>query len=216
MAFGTAYDARVPLLTRFVIIAVLAYVVLVGVVWLLQERFIFYPQLGREIVATPATRGVPYEEVRLATSDGKQLNAWWVPVDKPLGTVLLFHGNAGNISHRIDYALMFRRIGYSTLLVDYRGYGRSTGTPTEQGTYTDADAAWGWLTKTQRVPEREVVLFGESLGGGVASWLAARHEVRAGPGVHVHVRSGSGFGALPIPASAVRQPASLRHDPPVT
>ena len=179
MAFGTAYDARVPLLTRFVIIAVLAYVVLVGVVWLLQERFIFYPQLGREIVATPATRGVPYEEVRLATSDGKQLNAWWVPVDKPLGTVLLFHGNAGNISHRIDYALMFRRIGYSTLLVDYRGYGRSTGTPTEQGTYTDADAAWGWLTKTQRVPEREVVLFGESLGGGVASWLAARHEVRA-------------------------------------
>jgi len=179
LAFGTAYDARVPLLTRFVIIAVLAYVVLVGVVWLLQERFIFYPQLGREIVATPATRGVPYEEVRLATSDGKQLNAWWVPVDKPLGTVLLFHGNAGNISHRIDYALMFRRIGYSTLLVDYRGYGRSTGTPTEQGTYTDADAAWGWLTKTQRVPEREVVLFGESLGGGVASWLAARHEVRA-------------------------------------
>jgi fermentation-respiration switch protein FrsA (DUF1100 family) len=93
--------------------------------------------------------------------------------------VLLLHGNAGNISHRIEYALMFRRLGYSTLLLDYRGYGKSTGTPTEQGTYLDAESAWQWLTRTGGVPERDIVVFGESLGGGVASWLAARHEVRA-------------------------------------
>ena len=168
-----------PPITRLIIVGVLAYVALVAVVWLLQDRFLFFPQTGRDIVSTPAARGVPYDEVVIATSDGQKLSAWWVPADKARGTVLLFHGNAGNISHRIDYALMFRRLGYSTLLVDYRGYGRSTGTPTEEGTYIDADAAWRWLTTTQRVRERDVVLFGESLGGGVASWLAARHEVRA-------------------------------------
>jgi len=169
----------VPWIARSIIVALLAYAMLVALMWLVQERFIFYPQTGRDIVATPAARGVPYEDVVLRTSDGKQLNAWWIPADKPRGAVLLFHGNAGNISHRIEYALMFRRLGYSTLLVDYRGYGRSTGTPTEAGTYIDADTAWRWLTTTRGVPERDIVLFGESLGGGVASWLAARHPVRA-------------------------------------
>ena len=168
-----------PPITRLIIVVVVAYVALVAVVWLLQDRFIFFPQTGREIVSTPSERGVPYDDVVIATRDGQKLNAWWVPADSARGAVLLFHGNAGNISHRIDYALMFRRLGYSTLLVDYRGYGRSTGTPTEEGTYIDADTAWRWLTNTQRVPERHIVLFGESLGGGVASWLAARHEVRA-------------------------------------
>jgi uncharacterized protein len=168
-----------PLLTRVIIVTVMAYIALVAVVWLLQERFIFFPQAGREISVTPDARGVPYDDVVIATSDGEKLNAWWVPADKARGSVLLFHGNAGNISHRLDYALMFRRLGYSTLLVDYRGYGRSTGTPTEKGTYIDADAAWHWLTKTRRVRERDIVLFGESLGGGVASWLAAQHQVRA-------------------------------------
>ena len=137
-----------PWIARSIVVALLAYAMLVALMWLVQERFIFYPQTGRDIVATPAARGVPYEDVVLRTSDGKQLNAWWIPADKPRGAVLLFHGNAGNISHRIEYALMFRRLGYSTLLVDYRGYGRSTGTPTEAGTYIDADTAWRWLTTT--------------------------------------------------------------------
>jgi fermentation-respiration switch protein FrsA (DUF1100 family) len=168
-----------PLLAKVTGIAVLAYAVLVAVMWLIQERFIFYPQAGREIISTPTARGVPYDDIVITTSDGEQLNAWWMRADRPRGAVLLFHGNAGNISHRIEYALMFRRLGYSTMLVDYRGYGRSTGTPTEEGTYIDAGAAWDWLTSTQGVAQRDIVLFGESLGGGVASWLAARHEVRA-------------------------------------
>ena len=168
-----------PWIARSIVIALLAYAMLVALAWLLQERLIFYPETGRAIVTTPAARGVPYDNVMLATSDRKQLHAWWVPAETPRGAVLLFHGNAGNISHRIEYALMFRRLGYSTLLVDYRGYGKSTGRPTEAGTYIDADTAWRWLTTTQRVPERHIVVFGESLGGGVASWLAARHQLRA-------------------------------------
>ena len=168
-----------PVIARLALVAVVAYGVLVAVMWLLQERFIFFPQAGRDAASTPAAQGLPYDEVEIATTDGQKLHAWWVAADRARGTVLLLHGNAGNISHRIDYAVMFRRLGYSTLLVDYRGYGRSTGTPTEQGTYIDADAAWTWLTEKRQVPERDIVLFGESLGGGVASWLAARHHVRA-------------------------------------
>jgi fermentation-respiration switch protein FrsA (DUF1100 family) len=93
--------------------------------------------------------------------------------------VLLFHGNAGNISHRLDYAAMFDRLRLSTLLVEYRGYGRSTGSPSEQGTYRDATASWRWLTQTKGVPASDIVLFGESLGGAVAAWLAARERPRA-------------------------------------
>ena len=167
------------LLTKIVTIAALTYALIVGLLWLLQSRFIYYPGIGREIVATPSAHGARYEDLTIETSDGERLNAWWVPAESPRGAVLLLHGNAGNISHRIEYALMFRRLGYSTLLLDYRGYGKSSGAPSEQGTYEDAESAWRWLTTTRRVPEREIVVFGESLGGGVASWVAARHPVRA-------------------------------------
>jgi fermentation-respiration switch protein FrsA (DUF1100 family) len=88
---------------------------------------------------------------------------------------LLLHGNAGNISHRLGYAGIFRRLGYSTLLVDYRGYGESTGSPSEEGTYLDASASWAWLTQHKGIAPQDIVLFGESLGGAVATWLASRH-----------------------------------------
>ena len=129
-------------LIRIVTIAALSYALLVALLWLLQSRFIYYPGVGREIVSTPSAHGARYEDVTIETSDGERLNAWWVPAESPRGVVLLLHGNAGNISHRIEYALMFRRLGYSTLLLDYRGYGKSTGSPTEQGTYVDAVSAW--------------------------------------------------------------------------
>jgi fermentation-respiration switch protein FrsA (DUF1100 family) len=164
---------------KTIAVVLCAYVVLVAVVWLIQDRLIYLPQMGREIATTPAARGVPYDDFTISTDDGEKLNVWWVPAASPRGAVLLFHGNAGNISHRVDYALMFRSLGYSTLLVDYRGYGRSSGKPSEEGTYRDADAAWRWLTQTRGIPEKNIVLFGESLGGGVASWLAARHGARA-------------------------------------
>ena len=156
-----------------------AYLVLVAVVWAVQDQLIYYPNMGREIATTPSARGVPYDDLTISTEDGEKLNVWWVPAANSRGAVALFHGNAGNISHRIEYALMFRELGYSTLLVEYRGYGKSSGKPSEAGMYRDADAAWRWLTQTRGVPAKDVVLFGESLGGGVASWLAARHAPKA-------------------------------------
>jgi fermentation-respiration switch protein FrsA (DUF1100 family) len=93
--------------------------------------------------------------------------------------VLIFHGNAGNISHRIDYLTMFNRLGYATLIIDYRGYGKSSGAPGEEGTYRDGEAAWRYLMETRKFTPQDIVLFGESLGGGIATWLALQHPPRA-------------------------------------
>src|SRR3954468_22976904 len=128
-------SALSSMLLKTAAFVVVAYLLLVAAVWLFQDRLIYYPQMGREVAATPAARGVPYDDFTIATEDGEKLNVWWVPAPTPRGAVLLLHGNAGNISQRVDYALMFRDLGYSTLLVDYRGYGKSSGKPTEEGTY---------------------------------------------------------------------------------
>lgn len=157
----------------------LAYGAVVVLVYLFQSRLVYFPQIGREVAVTPRAYGLPYEAVRLATVDGERLAGWWVPAERARGAVLIFHGNAGNISHRLDYLSMFHRLGYSTLIVDYRGYGESSGSPSEEGTYRDAEAAWRWLTETRGLAARDIVLFGESLGGAVAAWLAARTAPRA-------------------------------------
>lgn len=164
---------------KTLLILTLAYGGLVGCVFIAQESLVYFPNMGRAIVATPAAHGLRYEDVSIRTEDGEALHAWWVPAPDARGAVVLFHGNAGNISHRIDYARMFRALGYGTLLVDYRGYGKSTGSPSEQGTYRDALASWRWLTETRGVSAGDVVVFGESLGGAVACWLAERHSPRA-------------------------------------
>lgn len=167
------------MLWNIVVPVVIAYAALVLLVFLFQPRLVYFPQIGRELAATPQAYGLDFESVNLSTEDGETLRAWWVPAQDARGTILFFHGNAGNISHRIDYLLMFRKLGYATLIFDYRGYGNSTGSPTEEGTYRDAAAAWRWLTQTRGIGPGDIVYAGESLGGAVASWLAVRHPPRA-------------------------------------
>jgi len=164
---------------KIAFVLVLGYAALAGCVYLVQESLVYFPHTAREHATTPAAHGLPYEDVAIRTEDGEMLHAWWIPAADARGTVLHFHGNAGNISHRIDYARMFRGLGYNTLLVDYRGYGKSTGSPSEAGTYRDAAASRRWLTETQGSNDRDIAVFGESLGGAVACWLAARHAPRA-------------------------------------
>jgi len=169
---------------------VAAYGVLLLAVYFFQSHLVFYPEAGREIVATPDQFGLPYKDVHLKTADGVDLHGWYVPVAQSRGTVLLLHGNAGNISHRIDTLQMFYRLGYSTLIIDYRGYGNSGGTPGEEGSYRDSEAAWRYLTEQHHIPPRRIVVFGESLGGAVAAWLSARYK----PGALVIA---SGFTSVP-------------------
>ncbi|TAN83637.1 MAG: alpha/beta fold hydrolase, partial [Gallionella sp.] len=156
-----------------------AYGGLALLIYIFQSHLVFYPGTGREIIATPGQVGLTYEDLHLKTSDGIDLHGWYIPASQPRGTVLFLHGNAGNISHRIDSVQMFHRLGYSTLIFDYRGYGNSGGAPSEQGTYRDAEAAWRHLAEQRRIPSCRIVLFGESLGGAVAAWLATRQKPTA-------------------------------------
>lgn len=150
-----------------------AFAALLGIVFVLQGNLIYFPDVGRQILLTPKDAGLDYEAVWLTTEDGVRIEAWYVPAPAARGAALLAHGNAGNISHRMDYALMFHHLGYSLLLLEYRGYGRSEGKPSEEGTYADARAAWRHLVAERGFPPERIVLVGESLGGAVVARLAA-------------------------------------------
>ena len=152
----------------------LAYVLLLLAACGFQHRLLYFPQLGLDDDTTPAALRLPYDDARIPTADGEWLHAWFVPAPDARATAVLFHGNAGNISHRLQWLPMFRQLRLSALLVDYRGYGTSTGKPSEDGTYADADAVWKYLTATRKIPPERIVLIGESLGGAVAAHLAAR------------------------------------------
>jgi len=144
-------------------------------VYLIQPRLLFLPGVpGRELSATPERVGLDYRDVRLETVDGETLHGWWLPHGNARAALLFFHGNAGNISHRLESLEIFHDLAVSVLIVDYRGYGRSSGKPSEPGLHRDADAAWNWLTGEQGVAGENIVVFGRSLGGAVASQLASR------------------------------------------
>ena len=164
---------------NLLIAAAVAYALIMLFVFLYQPRLVYFPQVERELTATPRAAGLDYEDVTLTTADHIQLHGWWVPARNSRGTVLLMHGNAGNISHRLGYLTMFNRLGYSVLLFDYRGYGKSDSRPDEEGTYRDAEAAWLHLTTVRNAAARDIVMVGESLGGGVATWLALKYPPRA-------------------------------------
>jgi pimeloyl-ACP methyl ester carboxylesterase len=150
-------EAREQMLTRF------------------QRRFLYHPM--RDFVASPADYGFAHEEVDLVAEDGVAIHAWWLPVEGATRTALFLHGNAGNVSYWVEVAIVFREVGWNTLILDYRGYGRSSGFPTEEGTYLDARAAYLHLVKDRGIDPARIVAVGRSLGGGVATWLAANHPV---------------------------------------
>ena len=158
-------------------VVIIVYLCLSLLMCAVQSRLVYFP-LDR-IDATPDMVGLRYEEVALTASDGVRLAGWFVPAEEPRGVALFCHGNAGNISHRLDTVQMHRGLGLSSFVFDYRGYGASGGKPSEQGTYRDAEAAWRYLTETRRVPAERIVLHGRSLGGPIAAWLATQHTPRA-------------------------------------
>lgn len=167
------------MLLNILIFLAAAYCAALVFVYAFQSRLVYYPQVGRDNPGTPKDAGLDFEAVTLTTADGEKLSAWWVPAAKARGAVLICHGNAGNLASRLDYLEMFHRLGYSSFIMDYRGYGASTGAPSEEGTYRDAEAAWRWLTAERGGKPGDVVVLGESLGGAVAARLAAGTAPRA-------------------------------------
>ena len=153
----------------------IGYAVLAAAVFFYQPNLLYFPDMPtRQIELTPGDIGLDFESVTLDTSDNEQLHAWFVPADLARGTLLFCHGNAGNISHRLESIRLFHELGLSVLIFDYRGYGQSSGKPTETGTYRDAGAAWQYLVEQRGIPPQRIILFGRSLGASIAAELASR------------------------------------------
>ena len=157
-------------------IFVFAYIGLAIVLYLGQSNLVY--RLSQELIETPATLGLKFEDIQITTKDNVNLDAWFVPAkDKDQigkGVILFCHGNGGNIGDRVSYLPIFRDLGLSTFLFDYRGYGKSGGKPTEEGTYNDVEAAWQYLTQEKQIPPKKIIIYGESLGGAIASYLAEK------------------------------------------
>ena len=163
---------KVSIFWSIVLIVFLAYSILGWALYFLQPSFLYYPV--RDVAYSPSDIGLTFEKVALHTEDDIKIAAWFIPADAAEYTILFCHGNAGNLSHRLDSINVFNELGLSCLIFDYRGYGNSQGKPSEQGTYLDAQAAWQWLTEKKKIPPDRIIIFGRSLGGSIAANLAAK------------------------------------------
>lgn len=141
----------------------------------MEKSLIFYPT--SDIDRTPKELGLPYEDITFTTEDGVRLNGWFIPSPEGVLTLLWFHGNAGNISHRLDnIRLLHEKVKIHIFIWDYRGYGRSEGSVSEKGTYKDATAALKYLRSRKDLDPKKFVFYGRSLGAAVAVDLAVRDE----------------------------------------
>lgn len=166
---------RVPRLVIFLglLVAVASGLLFAGVrSGVIERSFIYFPE--GELIGDPSDFGLPFDDVVFTAEDGVKLHGWFVPGESDV-TWVWFHGNAGNISHRLEnLRLLHDELGVGVFLFDYRGYGRSEGTPSEQGTYRDAEAALAYVLSRPDVDAERIVYFGRSLGAGVAVELATR------------------------------------------
>ena len=164
------------LLINSVLISLLGLLFINVWIYTQQTGMLFYPYPDLE--ATPADWNLAYEDVAITTTDNIKLHGWYLPVKGAKHAVLFFHGNAGNISHRGDSLEIFHRLGLNTLIIDYRGYGKSEGSISEQGFYRDAKAAWQYLIEHKKFQAKDIIIFGRSLGGAVATQLASQVQPR--------------------------------------
>jgi fermentation-respiration switch protein FrsA (DUF1100 family) len=164
-------------LGSIIVLGGLFYGVLCLYLFLMQAKLLYYPNIpSRNLTASPADIGLEYDSVSITTSDGVTIHGWFVPAKQERGTLLFLHGNAGNISHRLDSLNIFHDLGLSTFIIDYRGYGHSQGSISEQGTYLDAAAAWFYLIETRKISARQIIVFGRSLGAAIAAYITARQR----------------------------------------
>lgn len=156
-------------------IAAMAVVLLVFMLGRLVDRMIFYPEPGFDL--RPEDVGIHAEDVYLSTEDGVRIHSFFLPSHGASRAILFLHGNAGNASHRLPNAAELMRLGSHVLLLDYRGYGLSEGSPSESGVYADARAGLAYLGDEIGIPLHRTVVFGRSLGGAVAVDLVQERAI---------------------------------------
>jgi hypothetical protein len=149
---------------------------IVAAIRFFEDSFIYAPPRFPEGFPSPHLYGQNVEEVWLTTRDNVRLNAWYLPNPASEKVLLWFHGNAENIGYGLEHLEFYSRLAVNVLAVDYRGYGKSEGTPGEAGVYRDAEAAYDYLIQARHIQPKNIVVFGHSLGGAVAIDLASRRE----------------------------------------
>jgi uncharacterized protein len=141
----------------------------------IEDQFIFHP--SATIEQTPQRVGLDFEDLFFATRDGLRLNGWLIPHRQARSTLIWFHGNAGNISHRVEnIKLLHDKVKVNIFIFDYRGYGRSEGRASEEGTYLDGEAALAFIQKRLATEPKKIILFGRSMGAAVAAEMANRFD----------------------------------------
>jgi len=160
---------------RIIVYAILFSLLLFIYLKYLEKRGIYFP--AKEINLYPSSVNLAFKDVYLTTPDKLSINAWYIPSRKAKFTLLFCHGNAGNIMDRLNKIQLLHRIGLNLFIFDYRGFGRSEGSPAERGLYLDAQAAYDYLVNTLGVRPQEIIFYGESLGSAVAIDLARQKQV---------------------------------------
>ena len=158
-------------------VLILIWVILSFMIFINQNALVYVP--SKKYLNTPEYYNLKYENYILSTKDGERINSWFIPHTNPRATLLFLHGNGGNISTRLDSINIFHKLGLSVFIIDYRGYGSSSGVPSEEGTYIDAESAWLFLKNKKHINENDIIIFGRSLGGAVAIWLAHKYRSSA-------------------------------------
>jgi uncharacterized protein len=155
---------------KFVIRVALLVIIFIAGARYAERQNIYFPI--KEVANTPDQVGMDYREVYFNTSDSKAIHSWFIPAEAAEFTILLSHGNAGNIGHRLDKIKILHDIGLDVFIYDYRGYGKSKGFPSEKGFYRDIHGAYDYLVKEAGIPHEKIILYGESIGGAVSLELA--------------------------------------------
>ncbi len=167
------------MLVHLIVIVLITLAVLILLVHLFEGSFIYFPTKYPTGRWDASFYGLDVQDVYLSTRDGVRIHGWFIPAEGAAHTMLLFHGNGGNLTDRIEKLALLHSLNVNVLAIDYRGYGRSKGRPGEAGLYADADAAYDYLCSERGVEPESIVLYGESLGGAVAVDLASRKPVGA-------------------------------------
>ena len=165
------YNIMLKILFTIIQFAFVFYFILILFLYFLQNRMIFIPY--KEVGGTPSDIGLEFEEVNLKSRGGANINGWFIPAENAEYTILFCHGNAGNISHRLDTISIFNKLPANFFIFDYQAYGKSTGNISEKNLYGDVTAAWDYLTKTKNIPAEKIIIAGRSLGGSIAAHAAA-------------------------------------------
>lgn len=152
------------------------YILLLVLMYLFQISLMYHPV--KALPYTPSAIGLTYEEAWFSTDDSVSIHGWYIPAEQARGTILFSHGNAGNISGRLETIRMLHQLDMNVLIYDYRGYGKSEGSASEEGTYKDVLAAWKFLTEEKEIPSDSIIIMGRSLGGGVSAWLTTKTNPR--------------------------------------